>query len=480
MTDAATRPAVGATTASAPGALTVSAGLALGLITALLLRVRTSPDVDLWLHLRIGDLLNAGGNFGSPDPLAALADREYLPTQWLAQRSMAWIWSIGGMDGIQAVRLILVIALGAVVVAGCRVLAPPAASGLAAALTMFGAAAAWGERPQLAGLLLFAIVALLWWRAIAGGSVPLSVIPLTWLWACVHGTWTLGVAAGALLLAGSVLDRHLPRREAVRGVLVLLASVIAAALTPLGPQLLLQPFTVAHLATTYVNEWARPEASNPVFLVVLVAGGLAALGLFRSATRRWTRLACLLGGLVLALWMVRTIAFGAVLIAPVLAHALSTFRASDTPREAAEWPVWAVALTTVVAVGGWHIATTTFGPPISASLASALAQTSAAQPLAVDGHAVGWVQWAQRDRRPLYDLRAEVYSEPVTTAYRSFADAEPGWQSYAADQQIATLLLERDSPLDEAVAESGEWAVAAEDAGFRLWRSTSPAAESSS
>ncbi len=90
--------------------------------------------------------------------------------------------------------------------------------------------------------------------------------------------------------------------------------------------------------------------------------------------------------------------------------------------------------------------------------------------------AVGWVQWAHRDRKPMYDLRAEVYSEPVSTAYRAFADAEPGWEAYAAQQGIASILAERDSRLDTALEKAGGWAVAAEDRDFRLWRSLSATA----
>ena len=235
MTDAATRPAADRSTRRAPTPAAVGAGLAVGLITAVLLRIRTTPDVDLWLHLRIGDLLNAGQGFGAgPDPLAALADRPYVPTQWLAQRAMAWTWAAAGMTGIQVVRLLLVLCLGAVVVAVCRLVAPATATGFAAAVTMFGAAAAWGERPQLLGLVLFAGVTLLWWRSTLRGAVPWAVVPLTWLWACVHGSWLLGVAAGGVLLAGAVADRRLSRRRTVQGALVLVASVVAAALTPLG------------------------------------------------------------------------------------------------------------------------------------------------------------------------------------------------------------------------------------------------------
>jgi hypothetical protein len=473
MTDAVS-PAATSTIRTAPGPLAVGAGLAVGLVTAMLLRIRTTPDVDLYLHLRIGDLLNAGGRFGDgPDPLAALADRPYLPTQWLAQRAMAWTWSVAGMTGIQVIRLLLVIALGATVVAACRCVATPTASGFAAGVAMFGAAAAWGERPQLLGLVLFAAVVWMWWRCTLRGAVPWLVVPLTWVWAMVHGSWLLGVAAGAALLVGAVADRRLRLKGAGLGVLALLASVAAAAMTPLGPRVLTEPFTVARIASQSVNEWARPELANPVFLVVLVTAVVAGAGLVRSATHRWTRTLSFLAGLALTLWMVRTVAFGSVLLAPVVAHALATLRRPDASTATSvhrEWPVWALAVTTVLVVGGWHVARTPFGPPVSLPLSAALASTSPTTPLAVDGKAVGWVQWQHRDRRPLHDLRAEVYSAPVAAAYRSFADAEPGWETYAAGLGIGTILAERDSPLDNALEAAGGWSVAEEDADFRLWR----------
>ena len=175
--------------------------------------------------------------------------------------------------------------------------------------------------------------------------------------------------------------------------------------------------------------------------------------------------------------MVRTVAFGSVLIAPALAAALATFprRERSIGWAPEERVVWALAAAVAVSLGGWHIARTPFGPPVSSSVSAALATTSPAAPLAVDGHAVGWAQWAHRDRRPLHDLRAEVYSEQVSTAYLSFADADPGWEAYAARHGIATILAERDSPLDRALAQAGGWAVAAEDRDFRLWRADSAA-----
>ena len=55
-------------------------------MVAELIRLRTAPDVDLWLHLRLGAELRDGTRFGAlPDPLVVLADRPYVPTQWLSE-----------------------------------------------------------------------------------------------------------------------------------------------------------------------------------------------------------------------------------------------------------------------------------------------------------------------------------------------------------------------------------------------------------
>ena len=96
-----------------PGLASWGWWVAAGAVTAALLTVRSRPDVDLWLHLRIGGLLRDGARFeGLPDPLAVLPDRTYVPTQWLAQVSMSGLYDAGGMAAIQLLRVILVVDAG--------------------------------------------------------------------------------------------------------------------------------------------------------------------------------------------------------------------------------------------------------------------------------------------------------------------------------------------------------------------------------
>ena len=489
MTDTGTRPAdAGAVSRTRrPSPATWAAAVCLGLVVGLLLRVRSAPDVDLWLHLRIGDLLRSGERFGAgPDPLAALADRAYVPTQWLAQAGMSAVHEAGGMAGIQVVRLVLVLALGAAVLLGCRALAGPAPALFATAITMFGAAAAWGERPQLAGLVLLALTVALWWWASERSTVPWAVVPVAWLWSTVHGTWLLGVAVGVVLLAGGALDRCWRGRTLLLAAGVPVGSVLLAALTPLGPDALLEPFRVSSVAGLTANEWQRPEPTNPLLLVVLTAVVISVLGLVRSRRRRWTRALTVVASAALALWMVRTIAVGAVVVAPALAHGLESLaarpsrapdgdpggdlvsgRAPSTARR--EWPAWALAASLVVLLGGSHVASNDFGPPVSDRVSAAVASLPATAGLAVDGRAVGWTQWAHPDRRPMRDLRAEVYSVPVATAYEDFQEARPGWQAYADAEGITAVLADRERPLDRALSGEPAWTAVAEDPDFRLW-----------
>ena len=75
-------------------------------------------------------------------------------------------------------------------------------------------AAQWGERPQLAGLVLLAVTTWLWSRARRDATVPWLVIPLTWVWAMLHGSWVLGVATGALFVV-AMLARAASARAGV-------------------------------------------------------------------------------------------------------------------------------------------------------------------------------------------------------------------------------------------------------------------------
>ncbi len=251
------------------------------------------------------------------------------------------------------------------------------------------------------------------------------------------------------------------------------AALLAACLTPLGLTAVTEPFRVGEAARLYVHEWQRPTLTNPLLVVVLLSVAVSLASLAVRSPDRWLRALTTLAAAVLAVWMVRTIAAGAVVLAPALAIGLSALgdhRHRTAPEQRTrEWQAWLLAGLIATGVGAWHAARTDWGPPVSSQVSTALSRLSPGAVLAVDGRAVGWLQLTHPGLHPLKDLRAEVYSAQTTREYKAFADARPGWAEYATEHRVGAILADRDEPLDPAIAQAGTWQLAAADDDFRLW-----------
>ena len=447
------------------GLLTVGGGV----LAAVLLRLRDGVDPDLWLHLRLGEQLRAGERFQRlPDPLVVLADRPYSPTQWLAEIGMSVVHQVSGVAGIHALRALALVALMAFLQLTAVVYTTPVRAAAIALPALVATAAQWGERPQLLGVVLFAATTWLWSRARRDTTAPWVVIPLTWLWAMVHGSWLLGVATGALFLVAMLLEHPRRDRRWARLIAVVAGSLAAAALTPLGPALLLEPFAVAAATRDRVNEWAAPGLTNPLVLVVLVMAATVLVRSVRHLRQSLPELLLAAAGITLATTAVRTIAFGAVLVVPALAASFARdVPALATRQRLSPWPL-VVTGALLLAAPGVVVAAPSSGP-LPRSVDAAVAQLPAGAVVAVEPAASGWVLWDHPGVRPLRDLRAEVYSDAVGRAYESFYRAEPGWQAYAAEHDVRALVLVSGSALDRAARADGGWRMAAREGQHVLW-----------
>lgn len=443
--------------------------LAAAALSVALLHFRSAVDVDTWLHLRIGDELRAGERFGAlPDPLVVLADRPYVPTQWLSELIGSVVFQATGMVGLHALRLVaILVLLSAVHVTARRTMAPARASGVVLLLA-FTTSAAWAERPQLAGLALGAVSVLLWDRMLADGRPRWALLPLTWVWAMLHGTWAVGLGIGGVALVAALTGpEHRTRWRPVA--LVLAACTAVVALTPLGPGLLLEPFVVSASARAGVNEWQTPSLTNPLYLVVL---GVAALVVVRALRRRPVLLSSVvfaLGAAGLAVYSVRTVAFGALLLVPALMRSFPSV--TSVPRGRREYRPMLVAAALMAAAPGvvWG------GPsagPLAPRVDAALADLPSGTAVAVDVAVSGWVLHAHPALRPMRDLRAEVYTAPTADAYEDFARAKAGWQGYAEAHEIRWVLAERDAALDRALSHEAGWQPVVADGDHRLWHRT--------
>jgi hypothetical protein len=448
----------------------------LAVLVPALLAVRAQPDIDLWLHLRIADLLVARTSFALPDPLTALADRAYRPSQWGGE--LLW-WSAeraGGITGAQVLRGALVVGLVGLIAAACTERGSHRAAGWIAVGATFATSAGWGERPQLIGLVLLALSVLLWWRSVDDDRVRWVHVPLGWVWACVHGSWALGVLAGGLAVLVMAIDERRPPRRLIRHAAVVLGSLTAAALTPLGPDLLLDPFRVAGASRGRVDEWLPPTPANILFLVVLA---LATLALVASARRRpWRlgRLFVVLAAAAMALSAVRLGAVAAVLLAPIATEALGRHRTTTpsdrpTPTSHRSIPGQFRGALAVAAAGALLVALIIRpAAPLPDAVASAVRTLPAGTVLLVDPAVSGWVLWDAPQVRPVRDLRAEVYSAAVADRIEHVLDAGAGWERSVTAWGTDAVLVPFGSPLGRALAGRPEWTTSAATPQWLLYR----------
>jgi hypothetical protein len=435
-------------------------------VAIMLVSFRTEVDDDLWLHLRIGEELRSGQRFGQvPDPLVVIADRPYSPTQWLSEVALSVIHDVAGLWGIHLLRALGIAALVLLTVATCRLLTTSVRAAIITLVVTFATSAGWAERPQMAGLVLHAACVYVWIRAWKSERSPWPAVPLLWLWACLHGTWILGVGVCLLGAAVITLTSGLRSRATRRGITVALGAAIAVLLTPAGPRLITQPFVVAE-ATQQVNEWQAPTADNPTFLAALLLVALAAALVIVRRKGAFPVALFGLAALALSLYAVRTVAFGAVLAGCAAAVAFGSRRGTAGDVSARlEVRVWLLA-SALIATGA-TMASSPLSKLNDPDLVSAVEALPNDTHIAVDPGLSGWTLFHAPKVKPLRDLRAEVYSNAATRGFADFWDVKPGWHAYCLRLGVDALLAPQEAPLVGALSSLG-WKSQGNGDGFVL------------
>jgi hypothetical protein len=442
-------------------------------VVAPALLLRRVSDPSPWLHLRVGDYLLGGHRFGTPDPWAPFTHVPYVPTQWLPSvltaRAYAWFgtpvlaWERAA--GISLMALLLL-----------WWLSRAARLWLASLLTLLVLVSSWPtltERPQLAGFLLLLPVLSAWWSTAHDLRARWWLVPLTWVAACTHGVWATGCALGALTVACLMVSRRLTLREALRLFALLAACAAAAALTPIGPRLLLTPFQVGSQGRQFVLEWMPSSVRSPsVALALALAGAIWLLWVVGRRRPAMWELAWWLAAIVLILAMRRTVPIGAFLVAPLLAQAWESGLARGAlhhgvpARNRWSWVGAAVVGLAVAAPLAGGRDRTPVGVPTA--LGPQLAHTAAGSRILVDGDTSGWVLFTAPQLEPVFDLRIESYSAADVRRYIAAMAAEPGWQQYIADRGVTLALVRRDSPIGAGLREQLGWRRSGQDAGLLL------------
>jgi hypothetical protein len=441
-------------------------------VVALAPFVLTRPvgDPSPWLHLRVGQFLRQGGQFGLPDPWAPFATHAYVPTQWLPSIVVSDLTDRFGLGAIVWTRDLGILALLVVVYLALRAVADVRISLVVTSTVLLAAWPALTERPQLLGFVLLAPIVALWQATARDGRARWSLVPLSWLLACTHGIWSLGLAVGAVCVLASPWGRAGHRRA----VGVWAASLAATALTPLGPRILATPFAAGSNGRQFVEEWLPSSARDPHVAVALGLGAaLMTLWLFQPDRPSLWEVLLFLLSVALTLSMQRTVPVAALVLAPLVAIAgTRQWGSLDRERPAPARERWVLLAALVVAA--------VVALPLSASAArqqpayvpqalqAPLDALPAGTRVIAEGDVTGWLLYTAPQLRPVFDLRIESYAPGHVRDFIDARAAEPGWQSFIAKTAPSAALLLESSPLAGALEDESDWTEQARDRGFVL------------
>ena len=446
--------------------------LALAVVaTTTMFGVRAISDPSPWLHLRIGQFLLEGNRFGFPDPWAPFATKQYVLTEWFPAIIGYLTYDRFGAPGIAWLRAAgILILLTAILWCTRRVANGTVAIG-AAFVAVLGAYDGLTERPQMFSLIFVAITLGAWWRTTEDLQPRWWLVPLTWVWASCHGLWLVGVGVGVIVGFGLAFDGRISGYQLRRLLLVPLASLCAVGLTPIGPKLLLAPFTVGSNARDFVGEWQSSDIRLPATIITLLMISFVVIVWARSArTPRWWQIGLLVTSLICALAMARTVAIAAVLAAPLMAQELQNLLATPVTRSSRRSQVsWlgltAAALLVAVPLAG-AVAQRPEGVPLR--LAAQLQEMPNGTRVIATGDVTGWLLWSAPNLKPVEDLRIEIYDPAYVRRFVEAMAAGPAWRGFVHDSGATVALLKEDSPLATALQERAHWRATGSDAGYLL------------
>ncbi len=426
-------------------------------------------DPDTWWHVMAGRYVLDHWTFSGPDPFSPFATEPFVLHEWLPEIGLQWLYSVGGLP---ALAMALPMGVGAVSVALMLVARQRTSligAALVTTLALVGMAGGLSIRPQLVSVLLCLVFSATWLASSADLRPRWWLVPLTWMWACSHGFWFVGVLVGVLAVLGAALNgapwvrvRHL--------LAVAVASFAAALLTPAGPALLRTPFAV-HGITGFITEWQPPQlTAGPGPFVLLLAAVVVVAWARRRTPVDWPSI--LVFGLAIALLVAyaRTVALSAALVTPLAASCLQSLL--PVRREALRRGE--VLATFGAAVVGVAIAGTLAGgiagqpDKVPTRLDDALSTLPAGTVVCNEYSLGGWLLFAHPNLVPVVDPRAEVYGAAYLRDYFTWREAGPRWPEYVARQDCGAALVVQDSAISWGLATSTGWQVVGSDRGFTL------------
>lgn len=452
----------------------VGAGLPavlLGVVLAIVVRAFARPltNPDTYFHLRFGAEFLHGWSLRDPGSVTTQATASWVPTQWLPEIVMARLEDWFGLPGVAWLAGALVVGLVAACYLAARRRAEPLVAVALVMAALLAASIALSARPQVISYVLVVLTVDAWLRTAEDGRPRWWLVPMTWVWAMCHGMWPLGLALGGLALVGLALDRRTTRARWLRLACVPALSAVAAALTPVGPELYVQLLRVQDRAS-YFQEWRSPHLTNHACVALLVLLAVTALALVRTGWPGWVTALLLAAAVACAFWSWRTVPVSAAMTVPLAAPLLQrwTGRLPARPRRRELAALATGCLVALVALGlavPHRVPDPTRSPgwlrPAMSSLPAGTEVLSTWDTSAV-------LMW----RFPQLDVIAHGYGDTYTLPeLRRSYDVQvlaPGWAADLRQTRCTVAVLSTQSPLARALVAQEHWQVVHRSPGLEM------------
>lgn len=450
--------------------------------TCVTLSASALHDPDVYWHRVLGQRWLSGQWSLRPDPVSYSPGRHWFSSSWLTEATYAGLVGQFGYDGVVWLRFVLAAAFFAglaVLLLRSGVRTPTAA--VTHALVALPAFAVVQDRPQTVSLLFLLVLS--WQLDVAVRSRrlphPVPVGLFTWLWANLHGLWVLVPLIVVVLTVSLLVEGRIARRRLVTASSWCLgAALLAAAVTPVGPRLLLAPILVRSAAGSQIGEWQATQLWSPLAwglaatLVIVVVGWARQAG----ATPR-SEVLIVLAVSVLGLSAFRFAVPASVLLAPLAARRLEG--CVPALRRSAVTVPRAVPIALALVIGMVAAGKYAEQRPVSADfpqrIAAYLQRLDRPVRVMPAYNVSGFVrEFGGDDVRVAIDGRTDRYGDDVIRRYNSAMRGERSWRRVVASYDPDYLVVDRAAPLASLLPAAG-WQQVGRDHGYVLYAAPGPA-----
>ena len=462
-------------------------GLTLFIILCGIGGAKALKDGDTLWHIRMGQEMLARGEILKTDLFShTVYGQPWHTHEWLWEIIMAAVHDWAGLGGVVIVSLAVVgLTFTLIFKVAARYAGEGFSSSLAMALALPYIYLHLLARPHIFTWLGATLTLYLLER---DGRWPWLLVPMTTIWANLHGGVLFGLVLQTIFMAGNCLDNYqsdirnwlkVSWAEGKPAFWVLIACIAAALVNPFSYQIFLFPFKVAATVfTRAIGEWHAPDFQELWFAKPWVIGlVIIAIWSGRKIPWRWILLTLFL------LWQtlshVRNLSLAALLLIPCFAMFFRDVsedlkfrrknRTDHTELILSRWsgPVFTVLLALVFSglitfdvAGAKAIADKRF-PPAKENLAKVVNFLENGYPA---GNLLNDYEWGdyliysfKTPPKVFIDGRADMYGEAVFEDHGKMMNLDKDIDNLIKIYGVTWSLLNRDSILNRYLRDCKSW-----------------------